>query len=180
MSQRCGAQSPAGPAGGGRQPARAVRVLAALALVVATTGARPALAQDATCPAPEQLQPAHLYGLWQIQLWPEGLPEPASPNVPTSTGVLLFERHPEYPGSVRGELRRTQAGQDLSAQVSGDVTDGVFNLDESEDGKRISAVWMGEPQDCGRAIRGSRRPAEGRPAPGATLQFLLRKLPGWQ
>lgn len=137
--------------------------------------AQPA-APAAHCPGPADIQPAHLYGLWQISLWPEGGREDA----PASRGALLFEKHPDHPGSVRGELRRTAAGQDLTARVSGDVTDGVFNLDESDDGVAMSAVWAGEPEDCGRSLRGTRRPAEGRPAGEPTLHFHLRKLPGWQ
>lgn len=144
-------------------------------LCAASAHAQP-VAPAAGCPGPADIQPAHLYGLWQISLWPEGGREDA----PTSRGALLFEKHPEYTGSVRGDLRRTAAGQDLLAQVSGDVTDGVFNLDESDDGRRMSAVWVGEPDDCGHSLRGTRRPAEGHPTAEPTLHFHLRKLPGWQ
>ena len=134
-------------------------------------------AQPATpaCPEAADIEPAHLYGLWQIRLWPEG----GSEAEPASRGVLLFERHPEFPGSVRGELRRSAAGADGSARVSGDVTDGAFHLDESADGLNMSAVWAGEPEDCGRSIRGIRRPAEGQPAGEPVLQFRLQRQPGW-
>lgn len=130
----------------------------------------------APCPAADQIEPLHLYGLWHLRLWPEG----GSQDHPVSTGALLFSRHPEYPGSVRGELRRAFNGHDLSAQVSGDVTDGVFNLDESDDGVSMSAVWIGEPQDCGRRFHGLRRPAENRPAGEPRLHFSLDRLPGWR
>lgn len=145
-------------------------------LLCATVTARAQTGASAPCPDPADLTPTHLYGLWQISLWPDGGDE----STTASRGALLFERHPEHPGSVRGELRRTAGGQDLTAQVSGDVTDGAFNLDESDDGVAMSAVWAGEPLDCGREIRGIRRPAEGRPASEPLLQFRLRKLPGWQ
>lgn len=145
-------------------------------LLCAATAAQAQTGASAPCPDATDLTPAHLYGLWQISLWPDGGDETTA----ASRGVLLFERHPEHPGSVRGELRRSTAGQDLSAQVSGDVTDGVFNLDESDDGVAMSAVWTGEPADCGREIRGTRRPAEGRPASDAVLRFRLHKLPGWR
>lgn len=127
------------------------------------------------CPAPQDLLPQHLHGLWQLTLWPEGGREAD----PVSRGDLRFERHPEYPGSVRGELRRSGPGPDLLALVSGDVTNGEFNLDESQDGRQMSAVWTGEPQDCGRSLRGTRRPAEGHPAADPLLHFHLRKRPGW-
>lgn len=135
-----------------------------------TAGASP------SCSAPQDMAPQQLYGLWQLSLWPLD----GSESAPLSRGVLLFERHPEYPGSVRGELRRSGSSpDDQLAQVSGDVTNGEFNLDESQDGQRMDAVWTGEPQDCGRSLRGIRRPAEGRPATEPVLRFHLYKTPGW-
>lgn len=154
------------------------RVALACALLCGQAPVGPSAAQpaDAPCPAADAIEPLHLYGLWQLRLWPEDAPE----NAPASTGVLLFEKHPDYPGSVRGELRRTANGADLRAQLSGDVTDGVFNLDESEDGVTMSAVWTGEPADCGRRITGTRRPAEGRPAGEPVLRFEVLRSSGWR
>jgi hypothetical protein len=40
-------------------------------------------------------------------------------------------------------------------------------------------VWVGQPQDCGQAIRGIRFPAEGRPANEVRLNFTLKKSRGW-
>lgn len=159
-------------------------VLAAVLLALSgATGAQPVPAATSgtpsaatPCPAPQDMGPQQLYGLWQLSLWPEEGREAA----PLSRGALLFERHPEYPGSVRGDLRRSGPGPDLLARVSGDVTQGEFNLDESADGQRMDAVWTGEPEDCGRSIRGIRRPAEGRPADEPALRFHLYKLPGWR
>ena len=129
----------------------------------------------AACAAPESMVPAQLYGEWQLSLWPEG----GSVAQPASTGTLRLERHPEYPGSVRGRIQRHGAGNDTPALVSGDVIDGEFNLDESRDGTQIDAVWTGAPTDCGREIRGLRRPAEGRPGAEPAMNFLLKKPPGW-
>src|SRR5690606_33728772 len=97
-----------------------------------------------------------------------------------SEGTVLLEPHPEYAGSVRGKLRRSGAGQELQAVVSGDVTEGNFHLDESEDGQRMSAVWDGTAQDCAGRIRitGLRRPAEGG-AGGPVLRFRLQRKPSW-
>ncbi len=97
-------------------------------------------------------------GLWQLSLWPEGSPETA----PSSTGALLLEPHPDYPGSVRGSLKRSTHGNGAQAWVSGDLIHGEFNLDESVDGKNISAVWTGVAagQGCAMAIRGERWVAE--------------------
>lgn len=126
------------------------------------------------CPVATDLPPAQLHGLWRLTLWPEG----GSESAPASTGAVLFGPHPEYPGSVRGRLRRSGQGADLEAEVAGDVgNDGEFNLDESADGRTMDAVWTGQPSDCGRTIRGQRRPAEGRPDAGPALQFLLQRAP---
>ncbi|MDO9147967.1 MAG: hypothetical protein Q7U52_09930 [Hydrogenophaga sp.] len=150
--------------------------LLCLLLVPAAWGQQPtAKAPPLACAEASAMTPAHLYGTWTLTLWrPEG-----SESAPLSTGTLRFERHPDYPGSVRGHLQRTAAGGSVPALVSGDVIDGEFNLDESADGIAIDAVWAGVPQDCGQTLRGTRRPAE---RPGQALeplQFLLRKSPGW-
>ncbi|WP_439521029.1 hypothetical protein [Hydrogenophaga sp.] len=142
--------------------------------------AMPLHAQQAspTCTAPADVAPAQLYGLWQLKLWPQNGQEAA----PTSTGALLFERHPEYPGSVRGNLKRSTAGNDRTALVSGDVTQGEFNLDESADGIAMDAVWEGDvtPSGCGQELRGIRRPAQGSPSNDPVMNFVLKKAPGWR
>jgi hypothetical protein len=77
-------------------------------------------------------------------------------------------------------LRRSRPHDEVRAQVSGDVTGGEFNLDESDDGVSMSAVWTGtlSPTDCRLDISGSRRAAEGqRPLEGSELRFRLRKVP---
>jgi len=161
------------------KPARTRTTIAALWLL-AWAGAAQAQTSPATpavaCAQPQDMDPAQLYGLWQLALWREGGRETA----PASSGTLLFERHPLYPGSVRGTVQRPAAGNPPQAWVSGDVTGGEFNLDESADGVTMDAVWSGAPQDCGRLIRGTRRPAEGRPAGEPTLHFLLTKTPDWR
>lgn len=144
------------------------------------TGGAPALAQVdgrplAPCPAARDVKPADLYGLWHFSLSPLGGDEVAV----VSRGAMLIEAHPDHPGSVRGQLRRSTATDEVRAQVSGDVTDGTFNLDESEDGVAMSAVWEGElsPSDCRLDIRGTRRAAEGRPDTEGAQRFRLYKAP---
>lgn len=144
---------------------------AAAAQSPAPAGSTPAV----VCTSPADFTTTQLYGLWQLSLWPEG----GSAEQPTGTGALLFERHPEYAGSVRGHLKRRTQGNDRQALVSGDVTDGAFNLDESADGVTMDAVWEGAPGNCGREIRGQRRPAEGRAPAEPAMNFLLQKAPGW-
>jgi hypothetical protein len=141
--------------------------------------ALPSHAQPATpCSAPADMAPAQLYGIWQLSLWPPGGQETA----PASTGALLFERHPEYPGSVRGNLKRSSEGNDRTALVSGDVTNGEFNLDESADGVTMDAVWEGDvtPSGCGQELRGVRRPAQGSASNDTAMNFVLKKTPGWR
>ena len=156
-----------------RPAARALFTLLLSALAAGSVAQTDPKAPVPACPAAADLTPADLYGLWRLVLWPEGGDESA----PVSTGALLFGPHPEYPGSVRGRLRRSGPGADLEAEVAGDVgDDGEFNLDESADGVTMDAVWTGQPGDCGRTVRGLRRPASGRPASPPALQFLLRRI----
>jgi hypothetical protein len=156
--------------------------LVALALWGGTTAhaQSPAAAPSPTCATPGDMAPAQLYGLWQLALWPQ---QGGNEAAPASTGALLFERHPEYPGSVRGSVKRRTEGNDRQALVSGDVMDGEFNLDESADGVNMDAVWEGNvtPSGCGQELRGIRRPAEGRGSPPEpVMNFVLKKAPGWR
>jgi hypothetical protein len=160
-------------------------MLPAAALLAALGGARSAAAQTpaavvVACTQPADMSPTQLYGLWQLVLWPQD--GPGSEAAPASTGALLFERHPEYPGSVRGSVKRSTPGNDRQALVSGDVTSGEFNLDESADGVNMDAVWEGNvtPGGCGQELRGIRRPAEGRTAGEPVMNFVLKKAPGWR
>ncbi len=150
------------------------------ALLCAALSAPGALAQPVSAPgcATAELTPQHLYGEWTLVLWPLD----GDIAQPASSGTVRFERHPEYDGSVRGTLARAHAGGTARALLSGDADDGEFQLDESEDGVAISAVWNAavNPADCGRRLQGTRRPAESRPAGEATLNFQLTKAPGWR
>lgn len=139
----------------------------------ATIGAAPTPGSVA-CVAPGDLQALHLYGLWRAE-FDDG-----------ERSSVLFERHPEHADSLRGAINR----QGVPLRLAGDVDDGDLLLDESDDGQRISAVWMGRavPEACGREFRGQWRQAAP-PAPGdtpgeadrepATRGFVLRRVPGW-
>lgn len=155
--------------------------VAALALLCsAPVAAQSANAPAATsCAQPADMAPGQLHGLWQLVLWPQA---GGSEAAPASTGAVLFERHPEYPGSVRGSVKRSTAGNDRQALVSGDVMDGEFNLDESADGVSMDAVWEGHvtPVGCGHELRGIRRSAEGHGSPDPMMNFVLKKVPGWR
>ena len=153
--------------------------LSAAALMALCPATAAAQTPAVVCTQAGEMAPAQLYGLWQLVLWPQ---LGGSEATPASSGALVFERHPEYPGSVRGSLRRISAGNDVQARVSGDVTRREFNLDESADGVTMDAVWEGQvtPSGCAQELRGIRRPAEGRPAGETVMNFVLRKAPGWR
>lgn len=113
----------------------------------------------AACPSPTDLRALHLYGLWRAE-FDDG--ERAS---------VLLERHPEHTDSVRGAVNR----QGVQSRLAGDVDDGELVLDESDDGLRISAVWVAQASaaGCGREFRGERRSGS------AVRRFVLRRVPGW-
>lgn len=151
-----------------------------LAICVLAAASLPVAAQQAAttaCGTTADLAPAQLYGRWQFSLWPQSAAAPSAGVPPT--GTITFERHPEFPDSVRGRLRHQSKGQSTEALVSGDVVNGEFNLDESADGQRIDAAWMGNisPDSCSKEIRGVRLPGEGQT--GEPMNFVLKKAPGW-
>ena len=160
-----------------RQASRGLGSIAAplVAIVCALGAAGGATAQPAqpanpapvACPTPAEMQAVHLYGLWRAQF--EGLPAGAT---------LLFERNPDHPDGVRGQVRREDAqGRVRMDWVAGDVDDGDFTLEESADGRSIAATWIGTVSEnsCGKEIRGTWTAARG----GASHPFVLRKQPGW-
>jgi hypothetical protein len=130
----------------------------ALALLLLAALAGSAMAQAPACPHASEVRQAHLLGLWLAEL--EGV----------HAGTLLLEKHPEYTESVRGTINRNGDRR----LVAGDVDDGEFTLEESADGHRIAATWLGEVIEgsCGKEIRGTWG-VEG----GATAarSFVLRK-----
>jgi hypothetical protein len=120
-----------------------------------------AIAPSAACPAPGDVVQAHMLGLWRAEF--QGLWQGAT---------LLLEKHPEHMGSLRGMANRN--GE--KALLAGDVHKGEFTLEESSDGKRISAVWIGDVVEgsCGKEIRGAWQEEKDPPRP---YPFVLRKLP---
>ena len=136
--------------------------IALLALVAGHCWAQPT---PAACPAPHEMRAVHLYGAWRAS-WADA---------PGQTGALLqLERHPELGESVRGRLER----EGVQALVAGDVDEGDFTLEESRDGQRISANWIGRVADgsCGKEIAGVWTDAD----TGAQRAFVLRRQGGWQ
>jgi len=93
------------------------------------------------CPKPAEVTQQHLLGFWRAEFQ----------DRPGAT--LLLEKHPMYTESFSGAINRN--GE--RARVVGDIEDGDFTMEESADGLRIQATWIGEVVDgsCGREIRGS-------------------------
>jgi len=147
--------------------------MAALALGLAThSHAQP----PSACPGADEVLPVHLYGEWVLEVWEAG--DGPGTSGDHGQGRVHFERHPEFEGNVRGQVWLRPG--DLPALLAGDVSDGELVLDESSDGQRIDAVWVGTPMDCARRFEGSRRPADHRLTEETLLRFRLQKSPGWR
>lgn len=140
-----------------------VAATACLALLLGASAQAQGANPTPACPAPHELRALHLYGTWRAQWQGDDAPGAA----------LQLERHPELGDSVRGRVER----DGITALLAGDVDDGDLTLEESRDGKRISATWIGrvEPDSCGKLIRGTWTDAD----TGARRDFVLRRAAGW-
>lgn len=158
--------------------------------VVATTpassaAAPPSAAPQPACPAPLDVSTLHLYGLWQVSFHDGPLPPDGQADAArhvTARTTILFERHPEHADSLRGAMKPladTHSPAPVgTVWLSGDLEDGELILDESDNGQRISAVWVAHPavNGCGKVFKGNRRLAD-----SDTLQtFTMTKTPGWR
>lgn len=66
---------------------------------------------------------------------------------------MLFEKHAELDGSIAGGVNR----DGLKTLAAGDVDNGVFSLEESDNGQAITATWHGAvvAGSCGKEISGT-------------------------
>ena len=138
-----------------RNPVPALVAAAALGWLPATT----AVASSPDCPKAAEVMPRQLVGLWRAEF-----------SGSAQGATLLLEPHREYAQSLSGEINR----DGTRARVAADLEDGEFTLEESADGRRISATWLGEvvESSCGKEIRGRREGGW-----DGTVDFVLRKLP---
>ena len=85
---------------------------------------------------------------------------------------LHMQRNPEYAESLAGSYR---LGENLH-EVFGDIEQGALDLEESANGKDISALWKGRVLEgsCGQTIVGKRRST----LDNSEQDFVLRR-PGW-
>lgn len=111
------------------------------------------------CPSDAQALPlVALFGEWEVRI--DGDPAGA---------VVRLAQHPDYAG-VRGRIERNG----VAAELAGDIDDeGLLTIDESQDGRSISATWSGalQPGSCGRVFEGTWR----RAGDERTARFVLRK-----
>jgi hypothetical protein len=131
-----------------------MKAICATILLLATAAA----AAQPACPHASETRQADLLGLWRAEFEGQG-----------HAGTLLLEKHAIYAESVSGSINRNGDRRLLA----GDVEDGEFTLEESADGQRIAATWLGEVVEgsCGKEIRGTWT-AEGDKKARA---FVLRK-----
>jgi hypothetical protein len=115
---------------------------AALLLALALSGCH-LPPQTPDCPPGQSLGADQLLGNWTLQM--AGMATP---------WALSLAPHPEHLGSLRGELRQG----DQRHLVVADLEGREFTMEESHDGQRIAATWLGTAVHghCGRWIHGER------------------------
>ena len=143
-----------------------VAACCAVVSACAQGGAPAAGATAAMCPSSAAELPVEaLYGAWEARIEGEA-----------GIATVHLARHPDYEGSVRGTIDRHGGARAL---LSGDIDDdGRLNLDESQDGRAISAVWSGDmqPGSCGKEFKGIWRNAKD----DSKHPFTLTRTGGWQ
>lgn len=140
-------------------------IFIAISAYIAPTWSQNNAKNSAACPTVADMSHQHLQGRWRAEL-PGG-----------ETALLQLGAHPELGESVRGTVQRGST----TAQVSGDVDGGDLTLEESLNGKNISATWTGRVVDasCGKEIRGIWNNAHPTPST-ASGPFVMHKQASWQ
>lgn len=115
------------------------------------------------CIASQELVNTDLFGAWSVLL------EGGGQSIVTR---MQLQRNPEFAESLAGSFS-------LGAQafeVFGDIEAGAIDLEESANGKDISAIWKGRVVEgsCGQTILGTRRNV----ADNKEQSFVMRR-PGW-
>lgn len=135
--------------------AGALLLSAVLAAALAACAAAPAAPG---CEDPADVTHTQMLGTWRAEVRGE----------PPAT--LVLQQHPTYAEGFSGWVERGG----VRALVAGDVDQGDFTLEESRDGQRISATWLGDvmPGSCGREVQGTWQ-AEG---DALAKPFVLKKM----
>ena len=102
----------------------------------------------AACPVAADIEPQMLAGRWRIEWIDSGRPRG------DESWTLALGPHPEYEGSLKGQLSR---GHERHAVVA-DWDDQTLTMEESVDGRRIAATWQATASEgqCARVFQGLR------------------------
>jgi hypothetical protein len=116
------------------------------------------------CPATKDLINTDFFGAWVLEL--------QSASGASVSTRLTMERNPEFAESLAGHYLQSSVRHD----VYGDIEDGALDLEETNNGKDIIAIWKGRISEgsCGKAITGTRRNVTTQ----AEQRFVLRRA-GW-
>ena len=116
------------------------------------------------CPSAADIEPTMLVGRWQVE-WTDGARQRGE-----QPWLLILDPHPEYAGSLKGQLSRGDARH----LVVADWDDQTLTMEESVDGQRIAATWQGRAMagQCGRAFQGLR--FIGSEPDGSARRFRMR------
>ena len=154
-------------------------LLITLIFIAFSVGFMPANAQNSLksgaegprCLAAQDLVNTDLFGAWSLLL------EGGGKSVVTR---MQLQRNPEFAESLAGRFDV----EGKSFEVFGDIEAGAFDLEETNNGKDISAIWKGRVVEgsCGQTILGTRRSvaqnSEQSRERGSEQSFVLRR-PGW-
>ena len=102
--------------------------------------------------ANEDITAEQLVGSWRVEWSGQAAP-----------WTLLLRPHPEHKGSLRGTLMQNPRHYAVAA----DIEEGELTMEESHDGQRIAATWLGKVQagSCGQIITGERQEGSAGQAP---------------
>lgn len=141
-------------------PGTVCTLVCALAGAWACTWPSASLAQTACLSAPEISADA-LVGAWEVEVHTQ----------PPQRWPLTLQAHPEHIGSLQGRLLQGAR----TALVVADWDEGEFTMEESHDGQRIAATWLGTASagQCGRQLEGTRQSGDA----AAPQPFTLRRRP---
>lgn len=143
-------------------------ILIALCAVLMPATGQNSLKNDAQAPSSctdaKDLVNTDLFGAWTLEL------QNGTNN--SSTTRLTLERNPEFAESLAGHFMQGA----IRHEVFGDIENGTLDLEESNNGKDIIAIWKGSvvAGSCGKALTGTRRLVSTQ----AEQSFVLRRT-GW-
>lgn len=117
------------------------------------------------CPSAVDIEPTMLTGRWQVE-WTDGARQRGE-----EPWLLTLGPHPEYAGSLKGQLSR---GDALHLVVA-DWDDQTLTMEESVDGQRIAATWQATASHgrCGQEFQGLR--FTGSAPDSSARRFVMRR-----